>query len=136
MAFVHISAQNRSKLDPKSAKCIFLGYSSNQKGYKCYSPHNRKFFNSMDMTFFEDQPFYPKTDIQGENSQKTSLEYQFWDCYPDHNTHSGSLPSSPVLIHSCSPSPSHSSLSHFPLASPGPLQSQNPQVPKSQSHVK
>ena len=29
MAFVHISAQHRSKLDPKSAKCIFLGYSSN-----------------------------------------------------------------------------------------------------------
>ena len=117
MAFVHISAQNRSKLDPKSAKCIFLGYSSNQKGYKCYSPHNRKFFNSMDVSLFEDQPFYPKPDIQLENSQETSLEYQFWDRYPDHNTHSSSLPSSLGLIHSRSPTPSHS-----PSSSLGPLQ--------------
>ncbi|RVW49546.1 Retrovirus-related Pol polyprotein from transposon TNT 1-94 [Vitis vinifera] len=65
-----------SKLDPRSLKCIFLGYSSNQKGYKCYSPVTRKFYNSMDVTFFETQPYYPKNDIQGENSTQ---EYQFWD---------------------------------------------------------
>ena len=40
--FIHIHQQYHSKLEPKSIKCIFLGYSPNQKGYKCYSPITKK----------------------------------------------------------------------------------------------
>jgi len=32
----------------------------------------------MDVTFFENQPFYFKTDIHGEEIQNNSQEYQFW----------------------------------------------------------
>ncbi|KAL5779663.1 hypothetical protein ACOSQ2_010400 [Xanthoceras sorbifolium] len=74
-AYVHIHHQHIGKLDPRSIKCILLGYSTNQKGYKCYSPTTKRFYNSMDVTFLEQNPYYPKADIQGEKS----AEYQSWD---------------------------------------------------------
>jgi hypothetical protein len=46
------------KLDPRAVKCIFVGYSSSQKGYKCWSPTERHLFVSMDVTFRESEPFY------------------------------------------------------------------------------
>ena len=66
-AFVHIPQQHQNKLDPKATKCIFLKYSINQKGYKCYFPVSKRFYNSMDVTFLENRSYYSKTDMQGEN---------------------------------------------------------------------
>ena len=43
IAYVHIPDVKRQKLDPKSEKCILVGYSLEQKGYKCYNPSTRKF---------------------------------------------------------------------------------------------
>jgi hypothetical protein len=37
IAYVHVPDEKRSKLDPKAEKCIFIGYSSEQKGYGCFS---------------------------------------------------------------------------------------------------
>ena len=48
-----------SKLDPKSLKCIFLGYSRVQKGYKCYYPNLCKYLVFVDVTFLENTPFSP-----------------------------------------------------------------------------
>lgn len=62
-AYVHTHSHNRSEVDPKALKCIFIGYSSNQKGYKCYSPITRCVYYSMDVTFAKQKPYYPKTDI-------------------------------------------------------------------------
>jgi hypothetical protein len=35
-----------------------VGYSIQQKGYKCYDPKNKKIFISRNVTFFEDEPYY------------------------------------------------------------------------------
>jgi Reverse transcriptase (RNA-dependent DNA polymerase)/Integrase core domain/gag-polypeptide of LTR copia-type/GAG-pre-integrase domain len=54
--FVH--SQNAGKLDSHARKCIFVGYSSTQKGYKCYDPNLNRLFVSRDVRFDETQMFY------------------------------------------------------------------------------
>ena len=48
------------KLDPQAVKCIFVGYSSTQKGYKCWDPIGKRLFVSMNVTFREEEPYYTK----------------------------------------------------------------------------
>jgi hypothetical protein len=51
--FVHDYRNATGKLDPRAIRCIFVGYSPMQKGYRCWCPAERKFFVSMDVTFHE-----------------------------------------------------------------------------------
>jgi hypothetical protein len=37
-AYVHVPKENRSKLDNKVEKCIFIGYKDGVKGYKLWNP--------------------------------------------------------------------------------------------------
>ena len=52
VAFVHDKNHNKSKLDPRSLKCVFVGYSPTQKEYKCFHLPTKKYFVTMDVTFF------------------------------------------------------------------------------------
>jgi hypothetical protein len=53
IAYVHVPDEKKSKLDPKADKCIFIGYSSEQKGYRCFNPSTRKLQVSRDVMFDE-----------------------------------------------------------------------------------
>ena len=42
-------------------KCVFLGYSCLQRGYRCYSPDTHRYFVYIDVTFFENSSMFPTT---------------------------------------------------------------------------
>jgi hypothetical protein len=58
IAYMHVPNEKRSKLDPKAKKCIFIGYSSKQKGYRCFNPSIRKLQVSRDVVFDEMVSWY------------------------------------------------------------------------------
>ena len=48
----------RTKLNPKAEKCVFIGYSLEQKGYRCYNPATHKLRVSRDVVFDEMSSWY------------------------------------------------------------------------------
>ncbi|WVZ85487.1 LOW QUALITY PROTEIN: hypothetical protein U9M48_032409 [Paspalum notatum var. saurae] len=53
IAYAHINSEKRQKLDDKSEKCIFIGYSEQTKGYRVYNPITKRLFVSRDVIFDE-----------------------------------------------------------------------------------
>ena len=75
VAFVH---QSVGKLDPRAHRCIFVGYSSTQKGYRCYHPTTRKFLLSANVMFNESELYYKSEESHEMTSperQSTDLEF-------------------------------------------------------------
>nr|CAD1837532.1 unnamed protein product [Ananas comosus var. bracteatus] len=62
-----------TKLDPKSLKCIFLGYSRLQKEYRCFSPTLDRYIVSADVTFFESTPFFPLSSTYENDGEEDDL---------------------------------------------------------------
>ncbi|KAH9655417.1 Integrase catalytic domain-containing protein [Citrus sinensis] len=53
--YVIYNAQERTKLDPKSRRCIFLGYADRVKGYRLWDPTAHKIVISRAIIFVENQ---------------------------------------------------------------------------------
>jgi transposase InsO family protein len=70
ISYVHVLDEKRSKLDPKVEKCIFIGYSLEQKGYKCFHPSTRKLQVSRDVVFHEMVSWYPPLKIAKYGGKK------------------------------------------------------------------
>jgi hypothetical protein len=58
VCYVHNLGPNYYKLDHRSTKCVFLGYSTIQKGYHCYSLALRPYFTSANVTFVESLSYF------------------------------------------------------------------------------
>ena len=73
--FVRYVRPQVSKLDPKSLKCIYVGYSRVQKRYRCYCPTLRCYFASTDVAFFETIPFSLSSTIMSPREDDDLLVY-------------------------------------------------------------
>ena len=74
--FVHNFSPGLDKLSPRSHKCVFLGFTRSQRGYKCFSPFLNRYFVSADVTFNEFSFYFksqssPLTPSNPDNSSNT-----------------------------------------------------------------
>ena len=55
VAYAHVLEELRRKLDDRSQKCIFVGYSEESKAYRLYNPITKKYVISRDVVFKEEE---------------------------------------------------------------------------------
>ena len=71
VAFSHVPEELRKKLDDRSEKYIFIGYSEQSKAYRLYNPITKKFLVSRDVKFMEDKSW---DEMENNTSHNPSLE--------------------------------------------------------------
>lgn len=52
-AYMHVSNEQRLKLDSKTNPCVFVGYGDEEYGFRLYDPEKKKTIRSRDVIFFE-----------------------------------------------------------------------------------
>ena len=65
IAYAFVNPQKRTKLDEKSEKCIFIGYCTQSKGYRLYSPESGKIMVSRNVMFDENSNWKWNEEKQG-----------------------------------------------------------------------
>lgn len=65
----HVRSLHHDKLNLRVVKCIFMGYFSTQRRYKCFNPITNKMFVSINVKFEEDSPYF----TQDNNSSQDEL---------------------------------------------------------------
>jgi len=83
VCFVHIPKANRDKLDLRAHRCVFLGYSPIQKGYKCYNPTSQNFYVSKDVTFVESQLFFGSPQVSSQGETVGDEDQDPWNSFPN-----------------------------------------------------
>jgi hypothetical protein len=72
IAYAHIPSELRKKLDDRSEKCIFTGYSETSKAYRLYNPISKKLILNRDVKFMKNQ-LWNESENQQMDSQNPLL---------------------------------------------------------------
>jgi hypothetical protein len=76
IAWAHITDEKRKALQPKSEKCIFVGYSEDFKGYRLLQPHCNEIIIRRDVKFDENLlACEPDSAIVPSSARKPSLAF-------------------------------------------------------------
>lgn len=117
VVYVLVPSHLRTKLDRKTVRCVFVGYSNNQKGYKCYCPVTKKMFVSLNVVFDEQSAYYPVNNIcpytdtnlsnywsiidvvrSNPSSQSQGADSALKHCSPGSNEQDNAEPSAPRVV--------------------------------------
>ena len=112
IAYAHVPKQERSKLDDRSEKFIFIGYDENSKGYRLFNPDSGKFVTSRDVEFDEGKSW-------DWSSQKKG-SYNFLPYFEDDEPVVQEVEATPPTLPTLSSQVSSSTTSSPPSSSEGP----------------
>ena len=119
--FVHILTPRQDKPSTKATKCVFLGYSRLQRGYRCYSTDTNRYFISADVTFFEGSSFFSSEE---DPHVSDILHVPLVLPPPDFPSPPTDAVTRPLQVYTCRPHPSTRPLadsSSMPPSSPTPI---------------
>eukprot|EP01018_Ginkgo_biloba_P033834 Gb_09514 [translate_table: standard] len=74
IAYAHVPDEKRTKMESKSIKCIFIGYSGEQKTYRLYDPKEKKLIVSRNVIFNEDGIY--KDEVVDENKKEVVIDFE------------------------------------------------------------
>ena len=87
LAYAHVENSERSKLDPKSRKCIFLGYSLHDFGYRLWDLEEKKVIRSKNMIFNEKIMY---KDVTTSKTEQIEEEVEVGPVEPQVSSHESS----------------------------------------------